>query len=108
MASDLSIGSQAPSIKMLTWIRGNPISSFQPGKISILVYFSTHCDGCRKALVDIGPLQEKYIGVEVIGVVGNEQAPTADEVRPVAESWLSETLSNSNISMAFDHTGENR
>jgi tetratricopeptide (TPR) repeat protein len=106
MASDLSIGSQAPSIKMLTLIRGNPISSFQPGKISILVYFSTHCDGCRKALVDLGPLQEKYIGVEVIGVVGNEQAPTADEVRPVVESWLAETLSNSNISMAFDHTGE--
>ncbi|MGZ2505082.1 redoxin domain-containing protein [Rhizobium leguminosarum] len=108
MKHQLSIGSPAPSIKMLAWLQGAPMPVFQPGWIYILVYLSTTCGCCETALSDLETLQEMYrdIGVEVIGVVAKEPAPTADEARSLVETWLADRLSNSDVRIAYDYTGE--
>ncbi|MGO8055297.1 redoxin family protein [Rhizobium leguminosarum] len=108
MKHQLSIGFPAPSIKMLAWVQGDPVPVFQPGWIYIIVYLSTTCEYCETALSDLETLQEMYqdMGVEVIGVVAKEPAPTADEARSLVETWLAETLSNSDIRIAYDYTGE--
>ncbi|GLR62010.1 hypothetical protein GCM10007919_67400 [Rhizobium indigoferae] len=53
-------------------------------------------------------LQEEYsdIEVEVIGVAANEEAATADEARAQVDAWVTKRLPNSNIRIAFDHSGE--
>ncbi|MGZ2386108.1 redoxin family protein [Rhizobium brockwellii] len=108
MKHQLSIGFPAPSIKMLAWVQGDPAHVFHPGWIYIIVYLSTTCGYCETALSALETLQEMYkdMGVEVIGVVAKEPASTADEARSLVETWLAETLSNSDIRIAYDHTGE--
>jgi thiol-disulfide isomerase/thioredoxin len=108
MLPDLPIGSPAPSIEMLTWIYGNPISAFQPGKIYIIELFATTCGYCPDALTGLGRLQEKYgdVGVEVFAVAANERAETADAARVQVNTWLNKEVPNSQISIAFDLTGK--
>ncbi|MEX2746465.1 peroxiredoxin family protein [Rhizobium mongolense] len=108
MPSGLGIDSPAPSINVQHWLRGDPLSNFQPGKIYILEFFSTTCSGCGPALSDAAQLQEEFsdMGVEVIGVAANEEATTADEARAQVDAWVTKWLPNTNIRIAFDHSGE--
>ncbi|MBP2449624.1 TlpA disulfide reductase family protein [Rhizobium leguminosarum] len=108
MISSLNIHTPAPSIKVKAWLRGDGISNFQLGKIYILEFFSTTCSGCGPALARLAQLQEKYsdMGVEVIGVAAHEKAATADEAKAQVDAWVAKWLPNSNIRIAFDHSGE--
>ncbi|MBP2444019.1 redoxin family protein [Rhizobium leguminosarum] len=107
MKADLSVGSPAPSLAKASWIQGTPLSSFRPGKMHIVIVFGTRCGSCPGALIAMERLQEKYkdIGVELIGF-SNDKAATADAARARVDEWLSENIPNSNIPIAFDHTGE--
>ncbi|ANP91193.1 TlpA disulfide reductase family protein [Rhizobium beringeri] len=108
MASGLNSGSPAPSIKVQRWLRGDPLSNFQLGKIYILDFFSTTCEGCGPALARLAQLQENYsdIGVDVIGVAADEKAATADKARARVRHWVTKWLPHSNIRIAFDYSGE--
>ncbi|AUW47516.1 TlpA family protein disulfide reductase [Rhizobium leguminosarum] len=50
MTPDLGIDSPAPSIKVQHWLRGDPLSNFQLGKIYIFDFFATTCGYCRSSL----------------------------------------------------------
>ncbi|MBY5546751.1 redoxin domain-containing protein [Rhizobium leguminosarum] len=108
MTPDLSMGFPAPSINVQHWLRGEPLSNFQLGKIYILEFGSTTCGPCGPALARLAQLQERYggIGVEVIAVASGEKAATADEARAEVDAWVTKWLPNSNIRIAFDHSGE--
>ncbi|WP_348649599.1 MULTISPECIES: TlpA disulfide reductase family protein [Rhizobium] len=108
MTSSLNSDSPAPLIDVQDWLRGDPLSNFQPGKIYILEFFSTTCGPCGPALSDAAQLQEEYsdMGVELIGVAANEEAATADEARAQVDAWVTKWLPNTNIRIAFDHSGE--
>ncbi|KAB1088679.1 redoxin family protein [Neorhizobium galegae] len=108
MTSRLNSGSPAPSIEVQDWLRGDPISNFQLGKIYILDFFSTTCSGCGPALSHLAQLQEKYsdMGVEAIGVAADEEAATADEALAQVDAWAIKWLPNTNIRIAFDYSGE--
>ncbi|TAW61437.1 TlpA family protein disulfide reductase (plasmid) [Rhizobium ruizarguesonis] len=108
MNAHFLIGSLAPSIETLTWIRGNPIFALERGKIHIVALFATTCGFCSKSLADLGQLQEKYrdIGLEALGVAARERVATADEARARVDTWLNKELPNPTIPIAFEHTGE--
>ena len=108
MTSGLGIGSPAPSIEVQAWLRGDPLSNFQPGKIYILDFFSTNCGGCGPALARLVQLQEKYsdMGVELIAVAANEEAATADEALAQVVAWAITWLPNTNIRIGLDYSGE--
>ncbi|WP_192360065.1 TlpA disulfide reductase family protein [Mesorhizobium mediterraneum] len=104
----LQMESPAPSIKVVDWLRGEPLTNFQPGKVYIVEFWATWCGPCVAAMPHLVQLQEKYkdSGLEVVGVAADEDAPTADEARTKLDAWLSEKCSNLNYRIAFDHTGE--
>ncbi|MET2832823.1 TlpA disulfide reductase family protein [Mesorhizobium shangrilense] len=104
----LRMESPAPSIKVEDWLRGEPLTNLQPGKVYIVEFWATWCGPCVAAMPHLVQLQDKYkdSGLEVIGVAADEQAPTADEARTKLDAWLSEKYSNLNYRIAFDHTGE--
>ncbi|MFW8588944.1 TlpA disulfide reductase family protein [Rhizobium beringeri] len=108
MTSDLGIDSPAPSINVQHWLRGDPLSNFQLGKIYILEFVSTTCSGCGPALARLAQLQEEYsdIGVELIGITANERAATADEALAQVDAWVTKWLPNSKIRIGFDYSGE--
>ncbi|WP_434725509.1 TlpA disulfide reductase family protein [Mesorhizobium sp. RIZ17] len=104
----LQIESPAPSIEVETWLRGDPLTNFQPGKVYIVEFLATWCEPCVAAMRHLVQLQEKYkdSGLEVVGVAASEDAPTAAEARAKLDAWLTEKCSNLNYRIAFDQTGE--
>ncbi|WP_292198677.1 TlpA disulfide reductase family protein [Mesorhizobium sp.] len=104
----LQIESPAPSIQAETWLRGEPLTSFEPGKVYIVEFWATWCDSCVDGMPHLMQLQEKYreSGVEIVGVAASERAPTADEARSTLDAWLTEKFPHLNYRIAFDSTGE--
>lgn len=106
----LRIASHAPPIKVESWLRGKPLTTFQPGKVYVVEFLATWCMPCMAAIRHLVQLQEKYknSGVEVVGVSAHERARTIDEARTKLDEWLAETCPNFNHRIAFDYTGEMR
>ncbi|WP_439402843.1 redoxin domain-containing protein [Bradyrhizobium sp. DASA03068] len=104
----LGLESPAPPIKVENWLRGQPLTSFQPGKMYIVEFWATWCAPCVAALSDLVQLQEKYreSGVEVLGIASRERAQTAEEGRSKLDAWLTEKLPNLNYRVGFDYTRE--
>lgn len=104
----LQMESPAPSIKVENWLRGEPLTSFEPGKVCIVEFWATWCGPCVDGMPHLIQLQEKYKdnGVEIVGVAASEDAPTADEARSTLDAWLTEKFPNLNYRIAFDSTGE--
>nr|P14312.2 RecName: Full=Protein FixW [Rhizobium leguminosarum]CAA34528.1 unnamed protein product [Rhizobium leguminosarum] len=108
MASSLNLGSPAPPIKVQNWLRGDPLSNFQLGKIYVVEFFSIYCGYCAPELSDLAKLHKKFIDtrVEFIGIAASEEAATADDARAQVDASITKSLPNTNIRMGFDHSGE--
>ncbi|MBT1516377.1 TlpA family protein disulfide reductase [Bradyrhizobium sp. SRL28] len=104
----LRMESPAPPIKVENWLRGQPLTNLQSGKVYIVEFWATWCGSCVAAMPHLVQLQEKYkdSGLEVLGVAAHERARTADEVRTKLDAWLTEKFSNLNYRIGFDYTGE--
>ncbi|MGY4362854.1 thiol-disulfide isomerase/thioredoxin [Bradyrhizobium sp. i1.7.7] len=107
-ANVLSVGSRAPSIKVEDWLRGQPVTKFEPGKVYIVEFLATWCGTCIASMPNLVILQDKYRnnGVEVVGIAGHEQASTADEARASLDAWLTKSVPNLNYAIAFNSAGE--
>jgi thiol-disulfide isomerase/thioredoxin len=69
-ARDLSVGDQAPPLRVSRWVKGERIERFEPGKVYVLDFWATWCGPCIEAFPRLTRLQEKYAdkGVVVVGV----------------------------------------
>ena len=54
----LEMNSLAPALKVREWVSGEPLSSFQPGKLYILEFCGTSCEPSEGAMRDLIELQE--------------------------------------------------
>ncbi|MQX99060.1 redoxin domain-containing protein, partial [Sinorhizobium medicae] len=102
----LSMESRAPALEVRDWVRGEALASFQPGKVYILEFCGTSCDGCERAMRNLIELQESYkdSGVEVVAVAAHERAASADEARSNLVAWLAQ-FPELNFPVGLDDTG---
>ncbi|WP_354126608.1 TlpA disulfide reductase family protein [Bradyrhizobium sp. RT9b] len=107
-ANVLSVGSRAPSIIVEDWLRGQPVTKLEPGKVYIVEFLATWCGTCIASMPNLVILQDKYRnnGVEVLGIAAHEQASTADEARTSLDAWLTKSVPNLNYAIAFDYASE--
>lgn len=56
----LKIGNPAPQFKVQAWLRGQPITQFEKGKVYVVDFWATWCGGCIMSFPHIGGLAEKY------------------------------------------------
>ncbi|MET4072264.1 thiol-disulfide isomerase/thioredoxin [Bradyrhizobium sp. S3.2.6] len=107
-ANLLSVGSRAPSIEVEDWLRGQPVTKFEPGKVYIVEFWATWSGSCIASMANFVILQDKYRNnaVEAVGIAAHEQALTADEARASLYFWLTKSVPNLNYAIAFYYAGE--
>ena len=65
----LKVGDRAPALSDGKWVKGEPVSEFESGKVYVMEFWATWCGPCIAAIPHVTELQEKYKdkGVVVIG-----------------------------------------
>ena len=64
----LTVGAQAPALKLGRFLKGEPVTSFEPGKIYVVEFWATWCGVCIKGMPHVSELQKQYPEVTFIGV----------------------------------------
>lgn len=74
------VGKPTPPIHVAKWIKGEPLTEFEPGKIYVVDFWATWCPPCIAAIPHLTELAHKHQGkVEVIGIsIAEPQESEAD------------------------------
>ena len=76
----LVVGSQAPPFKVSRFLKGEPVTAFEPGKIYVIEFWATWCGPCVAAMPHVSKLQRQHPEVTFIGVNVWEDDDSAAEV----------------------------
>jgi thiol-disulfide isomerase/thioredoxin len=72
-AQTLGIGDPAPKIEVKSFVKGEPVKSFEPGKNYVVEFWATWCGPCKTSIPHLTELQKKHADVSFIGVSVFEQ-----------------------------------
>ncbi len=75
----LTVGSLAPLLKVNRFLKGEPVTEFEPGKIYVVEFWATWCGPCIEAMPHVSELQSKYPDVTFIGINVLEDDDSAAE-----------------------------
>jgi thiol-disulfide isomerase/thioredoxin len=68
--SKLMVGDRAPELAIATWVKGEPVTGFEAGKVYVVECWATWCGPCIAGMPHLSELQKQYKdkGVTIIGV----------------------------------------
>jgi thiol-disulfide isomerase/thioredoxin len=78
-AQSLKIGDPAPKLAVKSFVKGEPVKGFDPGKNYVVEFWATWCGPCKATIPHLTELQKKYPDVTFIGVSVFEQDQDAVE-----------------------------
>lgn len=80
-AADLGVGDAAPALAQGKYVQGEPVKSFEKGKVYVVEMWATWCGPCIAAIPHVNELQQKYAdkGLVVIGQNVWERDPSKVE-----------------------------
>jgi thiol-disulfide isomerase/thioredoxin len=81
----LKVGDPAPALKMSKFVKGEPVTKFEPGKVYVMEFWATWCGPCKAAIPHVTELQKKYEG-KVIVIGQNVWERDDDNVEPFVKS----------------------
>jgi len=71
----LNAGDPAPALTVAKFIKGEPVKSFEKGKIYVVEFWATWCGPCRESIPHLTAMQKSYADVTFIGCdLGEDEA----------------------------------
>jgi thiol-disulfide isomerase/thioredoxin len=67
-AESLGIGDPAPKLEVKSFVKGEPVTGFEPGKNYVIEFWATWCGPCRTSIPHLTELQKKNSDVTFIGI----------------------------------------
>jgi thiol-disulfide isomerase/thioredoxin len=83
-AQSLNVGDPAPKLEVSSFVKGEPVSGLEPGKLYVVEFWATWCGPCRATIPHLTELQKKHPDVNFIGVSVFEQDQKG--VKPFVEN----------------------
>lgn len=82
----LSVGDKAPALVIEHWVKGEPVKTFEKGKVYVVEFWATWCGPCIRNMPHLTSLQKKLKdkGVTIIGISSLDKNGIED-VRPFVE-----------------------
>jgi thiol-disulfide isomerase/thioredoxin len=97
-STPLTIGSPAPKLGPLTFVRGEPVGELARGTVYVIEFSGVECVPCRKAIPLLNDLQKAHPGVVVVSVF------YGDEEKAV-RAFLADKGKAAQYRVAVDSTG---
>lgn len=80
----LQIGSAAPTLRVKHWLKGEPILSFEKGKVYVVEFWATWCFACIKNIPHLTELAKKHADdLTIVGISVREQEGATGTVERV-------------------------
>lgn len=68
------IGRRPPPIQVAKWVKGEPLTDFEPGKVYVVDFWATWCGPCIAAIPHLTKLAQTHKGkLEVVGISISER-----------------------------------
>jgi thiol-disulfide isomerase/thioredoxin len=79
----LSVGDKAPVLTVKEFVKGEPITGFEKGKVYVVEFWATWCGPCIASMPHLSEIQKEYKdkGVTVVGVTSEDRRNTLDKVK---------------------------
>ncbi len=77
----LKVGDPAPALDVEHWIKGDPVSAFEPGQCYVVEFWATWCPPCKDSMPHLSELQDE-LGEQIV-IIG-----LSDEPLEVAKAFL--------------------
>ncbi|MFT3684942.1 MAG: redoxin family protein [Phycisphaerales bacterium] len=98
----LTVGDKAPELKVEAFVKGNPVKSFESGKVYVVEFWATWCGPCVAAFPHLSENQAKYKDkVTFIGTNIWERPYNADTLQKVKD-FVEEQGDKMAYTVAFD------
>ncbi|HMN40871.1 MAG TPA: redoxin family protein [Phycisphaerales bacterium] len=78
----LIVGDAAPELQIEKWVKGEPVTGFEKGKVYVVEFWATWCAPCKASMPHLTELQQQYKdkGLTIIGVASPGWRNTQTEV----------------------------
>jgi thiol-disulfide isomerase/thioredoxin len=67
-SSELLVGDPAPAIAVETFLKGEPITGFAPGRVHVIEFWATWCGPCAASIPHLTELQAHHPAVLILGI----------------------------------------
>lgn len=100
----LNVGDKAPALTIEKFVKGDPVTGFEKGKVYVVEFWATWCGPCRASMPHLSKLQSEYKdkGVTIIGVTSEDPRNSLADVEKMANSKTKEKTDTMGYTVAWD------
>lgn len=86
-AASLKVGDKAPALTIEKWVKGEPVTGFEAGRVYVVEFWATWCGPCIASMPHLSELQKAYKakGLTVIGVTREDPNNSLEDVQEMVK-----------------------